>query len=200
MATPTKTFSVPLAHALVTHPASVVGADQSATTKISALISMLHSPVEATANTNPGYFVVEVSPEASGDDSWSQVARYDTDPGNPDTEGMDATEASGETVLAVTLTAGFAAGDQIYIQDAGTLANSEWRRVEQIVTDVSIDIVDGLTTGKDSADVLWGQAEIFVHDLNLSNVTRWRIRFVHEGAAGANVHVKAFATTFDSFG
>ena len=113
---------------------------------------------------------------------------------------MTATEPSAETVLAVASTTGFVAEDILYIQDAGTLADSEWARCEQIVTDTSIDIVDGLTTGKDSSDIIFNDAEIFVAQLDLSAVGRLRVIFQHEGTTGANVHVKAIMVTGDSIG
>ena len=115
-----------------------------------------------------------------------------------DTEAMTATEASGETVLAVAATAGFAAKDKLYIQDTTTLADSEWAYCGEIVTNTSIDLIDGLTTGKDSADVIWNDADIISFRIDCTSVERLRVAFVHEGAVGANCHVKAMMTTADS--
>jgi hypothetical protein len=116
---------------------------------------------------------------------------------------MTATEPAAETVLAVADDDGFVALDDIYIQDTGTLANSEWAKVQEVVTDTSITITDGLTTEKDSSDVLWGSAQRFTHNLDLfgaAAVGRLRVIFMHEGAAGANMHVRAMMVTGDSIG
>ena len=90
------------------------------------------------------------------------------------------------------------ANDTLYIQDAGVVANGEWGRCREIVTDTTIDLVDGLTTEKDSADVIWNDADIFNCQLDLTAVGRVRVVFQHEGAAGANCHIKAMAIYGDS--
>ena len=113
---------------------------------------------------------------------------------------MTATEPIGETVLAVVATAGFVATDLLYIQDTGTLADSEWARCQEIVANTSINLIDGLTTQKDSADVIWNDANVWAAQLDLTAVTRLRVVFQHEGTTGANVHVKALMVTGDSIG
>lgn len=195
----TKTFAVPLAHTAISHPGSLVGDDQVATTDIYLKVVMQHASVEATANTDPGSFVVETSGEETGDDSWAIQGEYPANDGTAATEAMTATEGSGETVLAVASTTGFAAVDKAYIEDTTTIGNSEWREVEQIVSNVSIDIVDGLTTGKDSADVIWNNTDTFTHAQTLAGGHRWRVRFRHEGTTGANVHVRATAVITTAF-
>lgn len=187
-----------LTHQAVTHPATVKGSAQDVSTKFSATIVMYHASVEAVANTNPGSFYVQMSPSSSGDEDWATVGQYKADTGTAATEAMTATEPAAETVLAVASTTDFAAGDNLYIQDTGTLADSEWGKCEQIVTNTSIDLIDGLTNGKDSSDVIWNNAEIFVCPLDVSAIGRVRVVFQHEGATGANVHVKAIMVTGDS--
>lgn len=101
-------------------------------------------------------------------------------------------------MLAVAATAGFLAYDVLYIQDTGTLANSEWARCQEIVANTSINLVDGLTNAKDSSDVIWNDADIWAIDVDLTALTRLRVVFQHEGAVGANCHVKALMVTADS--
>jgi hypothetical protein len=199
MATLTKTQGIAiLAHQAVTHPDTVVGSAQDVSTAFAATIFCFHAPVEATANTNSGSFLIQASASASGNEDWSTVARFQAGTGTPATEAMTATEPSGETVLAVASTTGFAASDKLYIQDTGTLADSEWATCQEIATDTSINLVDGLTTGKDSADVIWNSAEIFPPcQIDLTAIGRVRVVFMHEGATGANVHVKAIMVTGD---
>jgi hypothetical protein len=102
--------------------------------------------------------------------------------------------------LAVALTAGFVANDILYIQDTGTLADSEWARCREIVTDTTIDLVDGLTNQKDNSDVIWNDADMFSCQLDLTSVGRIRVVFQAEGATSVNCHIKAMAIYGDSIG
>lgn len=202
MATITKTQGTEiLTHQVVTHPSSVYGSAQDVSTKLGATIFMSAGFVEAAANTNPGSFIVQVSAAPSGNEDWYDIGPFIIgETGTPATEAMTATEPATETVLAVADDEGFVALDDIYIQDAGTLVNSEWAKVQEVVTDTSITITDGLTTEKDSSDVIWGSAERFMLYLDLTAIARLRVIFMHEGAAGANMHVKAMMVTGDSIG
>lgn len=197
--TPSKTAGTTiLNHQAVTHPDTVKGSAQDVSTKLAATIICFHASVEVQANTNPGTFLIQVSGSASGDEDWATAAQFTAMVSTADTEAMTATEPQGETVLAVASTSGFVAGDGLYIQDTGTLADSEWARCQEFVTNTSINLIDGLTNQKDSADVIWNDAEIFVCTLDLTAVTRLRVVFQHEGATGANVHIKAMMVTGDS--
>lgn len=202
MATITKTQGTEiLTHQVATHPVSVYGGAQDVSSKLGATILLYAAFVEAAANTNPASFIVQVSGASSGDEDWVDVAQFTIgETGTPATEAMTATEAAGETALAVASTTGFVALDDIYIQDAGTLADSEWAKVQEITGTPEIVITDGLTTGKDSSDVVWGSAERFSLYVDLTAVGRVRVIFMHEGATGANMHVKALMVTGDSIG
>lgn len=200
--TPDKTPDVEvLAHQAATHPTTIKGSAISTLTKRAVVICMYHGYVEAAADTNPGKFKVQVRPNAGGgsvNEDWITVAEFTAKGTTPDTEAMTATEPQGETVLAVASTAGFVAEDQLYIQDTGTLADSEWAECQEIVTNTSIDLVDGLANQKDSSDVIWNDASKFVCALDLNGIESFRVIWSHEGATGANGHVKATATYYDS--
>lgn len=200
MATISKTQGTAvLAHQAVTHPDTVKGSAQDVSTKLAATIYCYHASVEAAANTNPGSFLIQTSPSASGDEDWVTQVKLDATISTADTEAMTATEPVGETVLAVASTTGFVAGDTLYIQDASVVADGEWAKCQEIVTNVSINLIDGLTTQKDSADFIWNDADAFPGvQLDLTAVGRLRVVFQHEGATGANVHVKAIMVTGDS--
>lgn len=201
MATITKTAAISLlSHQAITHPDTVKGNSTDVSTKLAATVACYHASVEATANTNPGSFYIQVSGTDSGDEDWFSVAAFTAQATTADTENMTASEPQGETVLAVASTTGFVAGDLLYIQDTGTLADSEWGRCKEIVANTSIDLIDGLTNAKDSSDVIWNDAEIFVAQIDLTAIKRLRVVFQHEGATGANVHVKALMITGDSIG
>lgn len=199
MATISKTQGTAiLTHQVVTHPDTVKGSAQDVSTKLAATLFLFHASIEAAANTNPGRFLVQVSGSSSGDEDWATVHEFDATISTADTEAMTATEAAGVTELAVAATAGFAANDILYIQDTGTLADSEWARCQEISTDAFIKLIDGLTNAKDNADVIWNDADIFLCQLDLTAVGRVRVVFQHEGAAGANCHVKGLMVTGDS--
>jgi hypothetical protein len=200
MATITKSYAVALAHQAVTHPATVVGSALDVSTKLGMTLALFHASVEAAANTNPGKFLVQISGAASGNEDWVTIHAFDATVSTADTEAMTATEPIGEKALAVAATAGFVANDILYIQDAGAIADSEWGRCREIVTNTTIDLVDGLTTQKDSSDVIWNDADMFTCQLDLTSVGRVRIVFQSEGATSVNCHIKAMAIYGDSIG
>lgn len=184
-----------LTHQAVTHPATVVGSAQDVSEVLSATLLLFHASVEASANTNPGKFLVQVSGASEGNEDWITVYEFQATISTADTEAMTATEPAGETALAVAATAGFIANDILYIQDAGVVIDGEWGRCREIVTDTTIDLVDGLNKGKDSSDVIWNDADLFVCAIDVSAIGRLRIVFQHEGAAGVNCHVKGLMIT-----
>lgn len=200
--TPNKTDSVSvITHQVSTHPTTIVSTTQAAATKRMVRIFMFHGYVEATADTNPGSFKVQINPEDSAssvNEHWITVGQYTARGTTPDTEAFTATEPAGETVLAVASTTGFAVDDLLYLQDTGTLADSEWAECRKFASNTSITLVDGLTTQKDSADVIWNDASRFQHDLNLEAGEQWRVVWSHEGATGADGHIKVLAVTYDS--
>jgi len=201
-ATPTKTDSVEvLAHQAATHPTTIVGSAIDCRTKRAAVIHLYHGYVEAAADTNPGLFLVQVRPDAgdgAATEHWITVRKLTAKGTTPDTEAMTATEPVGETVLACASTTGFAVEDELYIQDTTTLADSEWATLKTFVANTSVNLIDGLTVQKDSADVIWNDASKFVVGLDLNGMESFRVVWTHEGAAGANGHVKAIAITYDS--
>ena len=200
--TPTKTDSVEvLAHQAATHPTTIIGSAIDCRTKRAALIFLFHGYVEATADTNPGKFLIQVRPDAgdgTATEHWVTLAEFTARGTTPDTEAMTATEPVAETVLACASTAGFAVEDELYIQDAGTLADSEWAKLRTLTTNTSITLIDGLTTQKDSSDVIWNDASKWAVSINLEACESFRVVWIHEGATGANGHIKALAVTYDS--
>jgi len=193
MATISKSYAVALAHQAVNHPATVVGSALDVSTKFAVTLVLFHASVEAVANTNPGKFLVQISGAASGNEDWVTAYEFDATVSTADTEAMTATEPIGETALAVAATAGFAANDLLYIQDSSVIADGEWGRCREIVTDSTINLVDGLTNAKDSADVIWNDADVWTCSIDLMAIGRVRVVFQHEGAVGANCHIKSMA-------
>lgn len=124
-------------------------------------------------------------------DSWFKIVPSfkATDPGAaPATEAMTATEPVAETSLACASTTGFAPGNEIYVRDTTTEADSEWQQVDKVVTNTSIDIVEGLVTQKDSADVIWGSAQAFRIAIP-GNVGHVNVYYSNEGTSAPNTAV-----------
>ena len=203
--TPDKTNSVVvLAHQAAAHPITIVGGSIAGVTKRSVTIFMYHGYIEAAADTNPGKFKVQIRPDpgaGSVNEHWITVAEFPVKGTTPDDEAMDAIEGVGVKVLAVTLTAGFAAEDELYIRDIDTLADSEWAECQKVVTNTSVDILDGLTVEKSTAGsgcIIFNDASRFVCALDLNANETYRVIWSHEGGTGADGHVKALAITHDS--
>lgn len=199
--TPNKTSSVSvLAHQAATHPTTIVGSAIDATTKRAAVLFLYHAYVEAAADTNPGKFLVQVRPDDGAgavNEHWITVVELTAKGTTPDTEAMTATEPVGETTLAVASTTGFAVEDELYIQHT-TLASSEWAKCKTFVANTNIQLIDGLTTEQTNTSVIWNDASKFIVSLDLNGIESFRVVWQHEGAAGANGHVKAEAITWDS--
>ncbi|MBU2118641.1 MAG: hypothetical protein KJ954_13725 [Alphaproteobacteria bacterium] len=168
---------------------------------MSLTLLLYHALVEAAANTNSGFFSIQVSGAAAGDADWVEVFRFLCSSATGDTEEMTALEPAAETVLAIASTTGLVTpGQIIYVQDDDTLAQSEWHMIQEYSSNASVTIVDGLKYEKAIADTIWTIAEVFTCTLDLTSVGRVRVIFIHEGAAGANCHVKALAIYGDSIG
>ena len=201
---PNKTTGVELlAHQAAAHgeATALVGSSYDCRLKIAARVFLYHGYIEATADTNPGSFLIQLRPEAGTStvaEHWiTHTKKTAAGVATVATEAMTATEPAGTTVLACASTTGFVAGDKMYIRDGTTLADSEWATIHSIVTDTSVNIVDGLTTGKDSSDVLWGNASTWVVDLDLTTTASLRVVWSHGGTTGADGHVKALAVFYD---
>ncbi len=204
MATITKTAgTVALAHQAVAHPGTAKGSVLDVSTKLGATIFCFGGFIESAANDNPGQFLIQASALASGDEDWATIAPIAMNTGTPDIEALTAIEPAAETVLAMASTAGLVANDLVYIWDEDTLADSEWGQLQEIDANVSVTLIDGLTNEKStvgSGCSILNKATISSVYLDLTAITRLRVIFQHEGAAGADVHVKATLVTGDSIG
>lgn len=196
--------TVLIPHSHVQHPDSVEGTIITLTEGyLSAAIDMYHAFVEATVNTDPGRFSIFGSRDASAKDTWKHLIDIEVTNGTPVTEDLTNTEGANTKVLRVASTTDFTARENIYVRDTnagsptsttGALAsgeeNSEWHRVDKIVTNTSVDIMVGIQNQKDSSDELWDLAQQNTFNLP-PGYLRVRVDFSHEGTTGANVHVKA---------
>lgn len=199
--TPNKTDSVVvLAHTNVDHPTTLVGSSIAALTKRAVTLFLYHGYREATADTNPGKFKVQIRPDAgdgSVNEHWKTIVEYVVKGTTPDDEALDATEPTTEVTIALTLTAGFVIEDLVYFANA-TEANAEWAEIITVVTDTTVEIMNGLTNEQALGTVLYNDASLFVCPLDLNANESYRVVWSHEGATGANGAVKVLAITHDS--
>lgn len=189
-----------IALAAVTHPNSIEGTPVSVATAMDCTIDMWHALVEATANTNPGTFRIFTSSHASNNHSWRHLLDIDVSDVAAVTESLTATEPIGEKVLAVASTTGFVAKANIYVINT-TIGSSEWHTIDKIVSNTSVDIMIGIKNEQTAAaSSLWSDAQQFSISLNCSTLSRVRVDFSHEGATGANCHVRAEVNIATEFG
>lgn len=199
MASPNKTAGIiVLAQQEVLNGNTVKSPVQDVATKFAATLFLWHGFRAATANTNPQRFIIEVSSQESGDNDWAALQTITTKTGTPADEDLDAAEAAGDTVLEVTLTAGFAEGDLVLVDDNSDATQSEWRTVKSVVLDTSVTITQGLEFAKGIGDDLFGNAEVFVVQLDLLAIKRIRVTYMNEGATAPATVVKVEMITADT--
>ncbi len=198
---PNKTNSVVvLAQTNVDHPTTLVGAAISALTKRSVELWLYHGYREAAADDNPGKFKVQTRPDPGDgiiNEHWQTFAEYVAKGTTPSDEALDANEDPGDTLIALTLTASFAPEDEIYFANA-TEENAEWSEIITVVTDTSIEIMDGLTNAQALGTVVFNDASRFKCAFDLNANESYRVVWSHEGAVGANGAVLVLAITHDS--
>ena len=197
MADFTQVKSPIISHQAVSNPNSIEGTAVAVADALSCVIHIRHAYIEAVdpGGIEPSFHVL-TSEETSGDEAWDHLLELTCkDPGAaPATEAMTATEPVAETVLACASTTGFAAKDQIYVQDAGTEADSEWHLVDKIVSNTSVDIFMGLTNEKDSSDFLWGSAQKFRVPLECGGIKRVIVHYSNEGASAPDTAIEVTVT------
>ncbi len=190
MADVTQTLSELLAHQLITHPAIKVGTAVDVLGDLAATIYIYHANIEETANATGVSYLIQINHTSGSTQDWITVHEVITSTSAAALENLTATEPIGEKVLVVAATTGFAALDEVYVEDVNTLADSEWGLVELVVGATSVDLVDGLTVAKDTSDNILS-AEKFVRYLDLTGVREVRIVVIHRAATGSNIHFKA---------
>lgn len=100
---------------------------------------------EAVAHDGEGYVILECSRNASGNEDWTEIAKFQTNAETAATTTLDAEAAAAATTVPLTATANFATKGDRYLISNGTIANSEVVRNNGYSDGVSITILDGLT-------------------------------------------------------
>jgi len=167
---------------------------------LSGVITVKLGRIETTANATGVAVIIQGSFEAAGDDAWFDLVEFAGPLIAAETEAMTATEPVGEMVIACASTTNLLVGAWIYIQDATVVADGEWCRITKVTTNSSITIAYGLAVQKDSADIIWSQASIFMAHIDCAGLKRVNVLVVHEAATGSDLHVLAegvFATALE---
>lgn len=179
-----------ITHQEVTHPATVLGGDIAVAADDAVSFVLRWSSIEAAANTNAGSFLIQGSDKTSGDENWAIITEISTPTGTATKADLDSGgEAGGQTVIGVSTTTGMAAGEWIYIEDTTTAVNSEWCLVVSIVTDDTVEVVDGIANAKDNADDSWSDAQVVVVNVDVHSLQYVRVIYQAEGATGADTAV-----------
>lgn len=147
---------------------------------------MNHGFHEAAANTNPGSFHVQVTPDSSDGEGWITVAKFTTTAATPTSIDPTNAEAAGQTTIETGDTTGAAVDELRYFEVAAAPADGEWVHVESFVTNTQLDLLDGLANAHLATDLLYSDAERFAMYLDLAGVAAYRVVYIHEGATGAN--------------
>lgn len=180
-----------LTHQAVTHPNTVVGSPLDVTGFRNVRVELYHGFNAATANTNPGTFLVQASRRTTGTEDFVTILPFTVTSVTPSTVVFAQNEAAGDTVIEVASTTGFTTnGALLYVRDT-VLANSEWVFQRRFVTNTSITLVDGLARAHNATTTaFFSGAERFVANIDVAGIERIRAVYLHEGTTGANVHIR----------
>lgn len=200
MATFSKTTDVSvIALRIVTAGEVYHSSAQSVATKMAAALWVRVGRTVATALTNPVQIRIEATPEASGDGHWAPVAVLDTDILACESEAATGTNNAAQAVITVASTTNLAARDVVFIKNT-TLGNSEFGRIESVVTNTSITLEEVLANAQSTgAATIYDRAEIFQPVLvDLAAYTRLRVVVDNSGTAQQDVAVDCFMATLDA--
>ena len=181
-----------LTHQEITHPANVVGTAIDCTTWLSAQITAWLANIETTANATGVAFIIQGSIETSGND-WIDLVRFTGSITAAETEVLTATEPIAETVLAMASTTNLVVGDLVYVKDDTGVSESEWGEIVAVVTNTSIELMDGLIVEKVANDDVYDQAQRFSALVLCDGLKRIRAVVVHQAATGSDIRVKCTA-------
>lgn len=200
MATITKTqgTSVLALQELTSGARQAISSALSVTTALAATIFVRIGRLTATAFTAGVNIRIEASAKSSGDGFWFPLTQFTTALGSSVAdEAVNGTCNSGQAVVGMASTTGFAVGDIVYI-DQGAPGNSEFGRVAVVTTNTSVTLEDNLVNAQTGSTV-YDQAEMFVAQIDCTAIGRLRV-VVDGSGAGQNFACDAWAVTGDSIG
>jgi hypothetical protein len=186
-----------LAIAQVASNAVTKSSELDVSTKIAASLFMrLGRDDVGGALAVPFNFRVQISPDASGDRRWHDLAVFQSQLTVPEAEAITGTQSAGATTLTVASTTNFAIG-QLFLLKNTTIANSEFGRIKSFVANTSFTPIDAITSAQTSS-TFYNQAEEFILQVDCAAIKRIRVVCDNSGT-GRSVVCEVFAITGDSF-
>jgi hypothetical protein len=138
----------------------LVGAAVDVSAKMGGLIYVRFARRAATAAGAGVNIRLEASQSASANNSWFPFAMFTTAFAAVNATTLDAEAASGQAVIPLTATTGFAA-QGIGFCDNATIANSEWFRVLSVSAAVSVTAEENLVNTQANGTAATAGAEIY---------------------------------------
>lgn len=157
----------------------------------SAIIHVDIGLSSTTAHTGTK-IAVQISSNTSGDEDWTTLTEFIGPTGTANEASFDDTEAAGQTILSVGVTTGFEDPETrwIFIEDKGTVADSEMALLVSYVNDDTITVQDGIANAKDTADDCYNIADTYAIEIPMATN---RVRVIYDNthdADGSTVHTK----------
>lgn len=150
-----------------------------------------------TALTNQLRFVLEGSAATAGDEQWFTIYELLTSTlkNAGVTSTVDAFYASGGAVIGVVSSAGFVAGDLIFVNDA----NAELMQLKSVATQVLTPYNLTARSHNTGANVFSGCERLnWTEDLRTVKRVRLIVDGLTQGVSGTSITVEAFLITLDS--
>ncbi len=200
------TLAAPQLHTHNTLDVSQTQTEVDVRTFVSGQVYVYHANIEVTANDTGVEYLIQGrwSTGATVNEDWITLINFQTGTTAAALAEIAGAEAAGQTSIDVDAdpTAAFTRGVEVYLEDTTVLANGEWGRCSHSVTGTphTVNLVDGLTNAKGSADNIYTQAETFSGILDLSGISYVRLLMLHTAiSTGSNIHFKAEMVAFTDF-
>lgn len=129
----------------------VVGAEMDIAAAYFATLNIFQAITQITQATVGFVALLQVSADATGA-GWVNLYTMGGEIGTASDEAVNGTCASGQAVVPLVATAGFVAGDLVFIKNS-TLADSEWGYVKSISANTSITLADNLANAQTGSTV-----------------------------------------------
>ncbi len=200
--TPVKTQGgVLLAHTQQATAVVTVGSAVDVSGKFAAKIFVKMGRSVATALTNNVIFRLEGSAKSSGNDEWIPLFSWPSSNGLTTASATTVNDVSfnaADTTFVVASATGIVAGDQLYLRETGTPANSEWCRVASM-SGTTVTLEEAITRNHTNGIAVCDLAEGWVWDVDVLALGRLRLVVDTASAvAGVTVDILAWIVTFDS--
>lgn len=190
-----------LAHTQLASATIVVGSWVDVAALLAARVFVSLGRTATTALSNEVLFRLQGSAKDSGDDEAFDIYRFTSLTGKTSANAptLSGATSAGATTFAVSSATGITAGDNLYIRETGTPANSEWSDVKSI-SGTTVTPFNNLTRAHTNGVTITDLAERFSWQESLAGVKRLRLiaDAVSNGNSGVTVDVMAWLMTLDS--